>query len=100
VPAFAHGPSPSSSASARQRATARWPGRRPRAHGTTPSLPRHPGGHGPGEPGHREVFSGRAACDAMVEPCPGEVTPGLGALTPRAMARIGDGLRAALDFSS
>jgi hypothetical protein len=36
----------------------------------------------------------------MVEPCPGEVTPGLGALTPHAMARIGDGLRAALGFSS
>jgi hypothetical protein len=41
-----------------------------------------------------------AACDAIVGLYPGEVTRDLGALTPRAMARIGDGLRAALGFSS
>lgn len=49
---------------------------------------------------HREVFSGRAACDDIVELYPDEVTRDLGALTPNAMARIEDGLRAALGFSS
>lgn len=49
---------------------------------------------------HREVFSGSASCDDIVELYPDEVTRDLGALTPNAMARIEDGLRAALGFSS
>jgi mRNA interferase MazF len=49
---------------------------------------------------HREVFSGRASCDDIVELYPDEVTRDLGALSPQAMARIEDGLRAALGFSS
>jgi mRNA interferase MazF len=49
---------------------------------------------------HREVFSGRAVCDDIVELYPDEVTRDLGALSPRAMTLIEDGLRAALGFSS
>ena len=49
---------------------------------------------------HREVFSGRAVCDDIVELYPDEITRDLGALSPQAMGRIEDGLRAALGFSS
>jgi|SRR5580704_10795315 mRNA interferase MazF len=46
----------------------------------------------------REVFAGRAVCDNIVELYPDEVRRDRGALTPGAMARIEDGLRAALGF--
>jgi mRNA interferase MazF len=49
---------------------------------------------------HREVFSGRASCDDIVELYPDEVTRDLGALSPSAMARVEDGLRAALGLPS
>jgi mRNA interferase MazF len=46
----------------------------------------------------REIFSGRVVCDDIVELWPDEVTRDLGALTPGAMVRVEDGLRAALDL--
>jgi mRNA interferase MazF len=46
----------------------------------------------------REILSGRVLCDDIVELWPDEVTRDLGALTARAMARVEDGLRAALDL--
>jgi mRNA interferase MazF len=46
----------------------------------------------------REVFSGRVLCDDIVELWADEVTRDLGALSPRTMARVEDGLRAALDL--
>jgi mRNA-degrading endonuclease toxin of MazEF toxin-antitoxin module len=49
--------------------------------------------HWPGEP-----FTGRAVCDDIETLWPGEVTRNLGALTPEAMSRVEDGLRAALDL--
>jgi mRNA interferase MazF len=47
---------------------------------------------------HREVFTGRAVCDDIVEIYPSEVTRDLGALTANAMTQVEDGLRAALGF--
>ncbi len=47
---------------------------------------------------HREVFTGRAVCDDIVEIYPGEVKCDLGALTPHAMVQIEEGLRAGLGF--
>jgi mRNA interferase MazF len=44
----------------------------------------------------RETFCGRVLCDDIVVLYPDEVTRDLGALTPGAMARVEDGLRAAL----
>ena len=46
----------------------------------------------------REVFTGRVVCDDIETLWPDEVTRDLGALTPGAMARVEDGLRAALDL--
>jgi mRNA interferase MazF len=47
---------------------------------------------------HGEPFTGRVLCDDIEALYPDEVTRDLGALTPGAMARVGDGLRAALDL--
>jgi mRNA-degrading endonuclease toxin of MazEF toxin-antitoxin module len=47
---------------------------------------------------YREPFTGRAVCDDIETLWPGEVTRNLGALTPEAMSRVEDGLRAALDL--
>jgi len=47
----------------------------------------------------REVFTGRAVCDDIETLYPDEVTRDLGAVTFGAMARIEDGLRAALDLT-
>jgi mRNA interferase MazF len=47
---------------------------------------------------HREPFTGRAVCDDIETLWPDEVTRDLGALTPEAMSRVEDGLRAALDL--
>lgn len=46
----------------------------------------------------REVLVGRVVCDDIETLWADEVTRDLGALTPRAMARVEDGLRAALDL--
>jgi mRNA-degrading endonuclease toxin of MazEF toxin-antitoxin module len=46
----------------------------------------------------REVLAGRVACDDIETLWADEVTRGLGALTPGAMARVEDGLRAAFDL--
>lgn len=46
----------------------------------------------------REVFTGRVLCDDVETLWPDEVTRDLGALTPGAMARVEDGLRAAFDL--
>lgn len=43
-----------------------------------------------------EVVVGSVVCDDIVELYPDEVSRDLGALTPRAMRRIGQGLKAAL----
>jgi mRNA interferase MazF len=48
------------------------------------------------ELGPGEVFTGRAVCDDIETLWDDEVQEDLGALTPGAMARIDDGLRAAL----
>lgn len=45
-----------------------------------------------------EVFCGRVCCDDIIELWPDEVTADLGAITRGAMARVEDGLRAALDL--
>jgi mRNA-degrading endonuclease toxin of MazEF toxin-antitoxin module len=44
------------------------------------------------------VFTGRVVCDDIETLWPDGVTRDRGALTPGAMARVEDGLRAALDF--
>lgn len=44
----------------------------------------------------REPFTGRVLCDDIEALYPDEVRRDLGALTPAAMARVEDGLRAAL----
>jgi mRNA interferase MazF len=61
---------------------------------TTPKIPR------PSvvELGHPEPFVGRAVCDDIETLWGDEVGRDLGALSAGAMARIGDGLRAALDL--
>lgn len=46
----------------------------------------------------REVFTGRVLCDDIETLWADEVTRDLGALTASAMARVEDGLRAALDL--
>jgi hypothetical protein len=46
----------------------------------------------------REVLTGRVVCDDIETLWADEVTRGLGALTPGAMARVEDGLRAALNL--
>jgi mRNA interferase MazF len=46
-----------------------------------------------------EVFVGRAVCDDIVEIWESEVRRDLGALTPRTMTQIEQGLKAALGFS-
>jgi mRNA interferase MazF len=43
-----------------------------------------------------EVVAGRVICDDIIELYPDEVQRDLGALSPPTMARVGDGLRAAL----
>lgn len=48
--------------------------------------------------GRGEVFDGWAACDDIETIWPDEVTRDMGALTRGAMARVEDGLRAALDL--
>lgn len=48
------------------------------------------------ELGHPEPFVGRVVCDDIVELYPDEVTRDMGALSAGAMARVEDGLRAAL----
>lgn len=45
-----------------------------------------------------EAFCGRVLCDDIEQLYPDEVTRDMGALTPAAMARVGEGLRAALDL--
>jgi mRNA-degrading endonuclease toxin of MazEF toxin-antitoxin module len=63
-----------------------------------------PGLNGPQAPAavveldDREVLAGRVACDDIETLWADEVTRGLGALTPGAMARVEDGLRAAFDL--
>jgi mRNA interferase MazF len=46
-----------------------------------------------------EVFSGRAVCDDIVEIWEDEVRRDLGALTPKTMTHIEQGLKAALGLS-
>jgi mRNA interferase MazF len=46
----------------------------------------------------REIFTGRVLCDDIETLWADEVTRDLGALTPGTMARVEDGLRAALDL--
>jgi mRNA interferase MazF len=48
--------------------------------------------------GSGEVFTGCVVCDDIETLWPDEVTRDLGALSPAAMARVGDGLRAALSL--
>jgi mRNA interferase MazF len=48
---------------------------------------------------HGEVFVGRAVCDDIVEIWENEVRRDLGALTPKTMAQIEQGLRAALGIT-
>jgi mRNA interferase MazF len=45
---------------------------------------------------HREPFAGRVLCDDIEALYPDEVTRDMGALSPGALARVEDGLRAAL----
>lgn len=47
-----------------------------------------------------EVFVGRAVCDDIVEIWKSEVRRDLGALTPRTMVQIEEGLKAALGISA
>jgi mRNA interferase MazF len=46
-----------------------------------------------------EVFSGRAVCDDIIEIWEDEVRRDLGALTPKTMTHIEQGLKAALGLS-
>jgi mRNA interferase MazF len=46
----------------------------------------------------REMFAGRVVCDDIETIWPDEVIRDLGPLTREAMARVSDGLRAALDL--
>lgn len=48
--------------------------------------------------GSTEVFTGWASCDDIETIWPDEVTRDRGALTPRAMSQVEEGLRAALGF--
>ena len=48
---------------------------------------------------HGEVFVGRAVCDDIVEIWKNEVRRDLGALTPRTMTQIEQGLKAALGIA-
>lgn len=50
------------------------------------------------ELGESEVVRGRVVCDDIVELYPDEVRRDLGALSRATMARVGGGLRAALDL--
>jgi mRNA-degrading endonuclease toxin of MazEF toxin-antitoxin module len=45
-----------------------------------------------------EVFTGWASCDDIETIWPDEVTRDLGAITPRIMTQVEEGLRAALGF--
>ena len=51
------------------------------------------------ELGRGEPFTGWASCDDVETLYPDEVQADLGALSPAAMRRVEDGLRAALDLS-
>lgn len=52
------------------------------------------------ELGHPEPFVGRACCDDITWMSPDEVAEYIGALSPGAMRRIGDGLAAALGLEN